>query len=434
MRNTFDLSHYSFMSGRIGLLKTLSVIPVIGGDSLSVNLNSILRLSPLRRTLMMNAIVDYFAFYIPHRHIYGDNWTQMIEEGVDSAVVLSTIVPPYGLFYLGNQYRQGHGAIPMWQPAGYNRIWNRYFRFLTLTPEVPDNYVGDGVPVGQTTANSPISGSLTQRIHGFPCARIKMPWSTGVVSSLVDADKEVPAATDLNIVDLAQVKKAYKTKLERDWFAHRYNDVMKNTFGSGVNIDADERPELIMRKRVQIGARDVDGTGDANLGTYSAKAITNHQFGFRRKFFPEGGAVWMMALVRFPTVALTEMCPLNELPQTYPYIAGDADLASVEEPLITNMDEWLSDGTNVPVGTIPFGQFYRFQQNVVDRQYDELTGFPFLDQAELNTHVKAIYMNEEDYTSTFQTTQIGQWQCQSAVQVQAHRKYPSAKRSLYAGV
>ncbi len=148
---------------------------------------------------------------------------------------------------------------------------------------------------------------------------------------------------------------------------------------------------------------------------------------------PEHGAVFLMALVRFPTIAYREQTTLNQLAQTYPFLAGEADLASVEEPQVTNMKDWLADSASLPIGTIPFGQWWRFQNNVVDRQYEEVTGFPFLNTAEVNTHVKAIYMGEDDYTSTFQPTQLGQWQCQSAIQVEAHRNFPTAKRSIYAG-
>src|SRR5947208_9336842 len=33
-----------------------------------------LRLSPLRRGLAIDSTVDIFTFYVPHRHVYGEQW------------------------------------------------------------------------------------------------------------------------------------------------------------------------------------------------------------------------------------------------------------------------------------------------------------------------------------------------------------------------
>ena len=45
-RSPINLNHYSFTTGRFGMLQTLSVIPVIAGDSLTVNMNNVLLTCP----------------------------------------------------------------------------------------------------------------------------------------------------------------------------------------------------------------------------------------------------------------------------------------------------------------------------------------------------------------------------------------------------
>ena len=82
-RCSYDLSHFSFLTGRIGRLQTLSVMPVVAGDSFELMLEGVFRLSPLRRQLVMDCRVDLMAFYIPHRHIYGDDWVNFIRQGVE---------------------------------------------------------------------------------------------------------------------------------------------------------------------------------------------------------------------------------------------------------------------------------------------------------------------------------------------------------------
>ena len=64
------LSHFCFQAGKIGRLQTLSVIPTLPGDSISISVNGNTRLAGLRRSLITDAAMDLFAFYVPHRHVY----------------------------------------------------------------------------------------------------------------------------------------------------------------------------------------------------------------------------------------------------------------------------------------------------------------------------------------------------------------------------
>nr|UXQ88164.1 MAG: major capsid protein [Microvirus sp.] len=433
-RTPIDLGFYSDMTGRVGSLQTLGVIPVVGGDSVTINANHIFRLSPLRRTLLHDGQVDLFAFYVPHRHIYGTDWTDMIKEGTDSAIILPDTAVGNGSFYTSQMLPSGSADVAKWLFADYNRIWNRYFRFLKLTPEVPDDYNGTGYPTGHTSANSPIDGTQVVRDNGFPCARLKRPWTTGITSDIVAADHEVASATVLDLLDLYKQKQTYKTQLTRDWFSIRYNDLMGSVFGSGVNTDADERPTLLMRKKYSLSGRDVDGTDDATIGTHVSKSLNRFPFQINRKFCPEHGAIFLMALVRFPTIAEEEMIPQLRTTQDYLNQSADYNLAQAQEPGITNLDTWLvNNATNPNLGTIPFGQEWRTQPNIVHKKYADLTGFQFLKSTELNSHRKAVYYDPNNYDSVFSSEQLGHWQSQSTIQVTAHRHYPTAMDSIMAG-
>src|SRR5688572_32100886 len=61
-----------FLAGQIGRLITISTTPVIAGDSFEMDAVGALRLSPLRRGLAIDSTVDIFTFYVPHRHVYGE--------------------------------------------------------------------------------------------------------------------------------------------------------------------------------------------------------------------------------------------------------------------------------------------------------------------------------------------------------------------------
>src|SRR5438552_6278822 len=70
-RMPHDLSHLGFLAGQIGRLITISTSPVIAGDSFEMDAVGALRLSPLRRGLAIDSTVHIFTFYVPHRHVYG---------------------------------------------------------------------------------------------------------------------------------------------------------------------------------------------------------------------------------------------------------------------------------------------------------------------------------------------------------------------------
>ncbi len=445
MRNIFDLSHYSFMAGKIGHLQTLSVTPVIAGDSLSINLHSLIRLSPLRRQLSVDAQVDLFAFYCPHKLVYGDDWITMIKEGVDSTVTLGSDTVaggPIGINFLGTQKIQTT-THPLWALRGYNRIWDRYFRYLKMTPEVGDWLCFDTTrPATHTAANSPISDANDVANYGYPCARLKTPWTTGNITTVDDDDHIFDApvvATDakVDLLDLELVRQRYKTEQERDWFMTRYTDILAKTWGSGVAPDSasDERPHLLARKTFSLAGFDIDGTDDATLGVSSGKSLTNTALKINRKFMPEHGTVWCLGLIRFPAIGYTEATALAEnAAPTYTQIMGDYDISKVQPPVDILASKYHSNGGAVAIGTMPFGQEYRWHENHVHANYVTVDGFPFINDADLAAgHVKHVYHSLGEYDNTFQTQQLGHYTIQSAVNIEAHRKFPTARESIMAG-
>src|SRR4051794_41895873 len=41
-------------------------------------------MSPLRRGLAIDSTVDIFTFYVPHRHVYGEQWIKFMKDGVNA--------------------------------------------------------------------------------------------------------------------------------------------------------------------------------------------------------------------------------------------------------------------------------------------------------------------------------------------------------------
>src|SRR5438105_165109 len=78
-----DLSHLGFLAGQIGRLITISTTPVIAGDSFELDAVGAHRLSPFLRGLDIATTVDIFTFYVPPRHVYGEQWIKFMKDGVN---------------------------------------------------------------------------------------------------------------------------------------------------------------------------------------------------------------------------------------------------------------------------------------------------------------------------------------------------------------
>src|SRR5207253_8585397 len=81
-RHTRSVS--AFLLNPLPIFITISTTPVIAGDSFEMDAVGALRLSPLRRGLAIDSTVDIFTFYVPHRHVYGEQWIKFMKDGFNA--------------------------------------------------------------------------------------------------------------------------------------------------------------------------------------------------------------------------------------------------------------------------------------------------------------------------------------------------------------
>lgn len=447
-RNTIPVNHNIKTVGQIGRLQTLSVYPVIGGDSFELDYSMLWRLAPLRNALSLPPVVDVAAYYIPHRHVYdndaSENWINFMKDGQDESVTLDTITTPatQHLNCLG-EYMPNNTTYPAWRIVPYHMIWNRFYRHPKLTTVlIPETYkVGEaGYPTGHSAANSPLNGGEDQAKFGYMCARLKKSWSTGIVSGLTAADKtiNIPVAgtADLDILDIEKTKARYSTEVEREYFSVRYNDLMAEEYGSGsLNIDADQRPEMLTRHTFVIDGYDIDGTGDANVGDYSGKGYANGNFRIPRYFCKEHGSIWVVAVVRFPTAGLKEINPLSKKSQpTFDEISGNYELAMTKEPEAYQVQDFFAGTDATSIGTLPWGEWYRMQPDNIHNIYQNLQGYPYIKQGTITSHTKAVYGIPGEYDDVFQSLQEEHWQVQAFCNVNKYSRFPLRRDSIFAGL
>src|SRR5207248_11623780 len=96
-RMPHDLSHLGFLAGQIGRLITISTTPVIAGDSFEIDAVGALRLSPLCRGLAIDSTVYLFTFFVPHRHVYCEDYTVSGMVAVDASVSYTITATTYSV-------------------------------------------------------------------------------------------------------------------------------------------------------------------------------------------------------------------------------------------------------------------------------------------------------------------------------------------------
>src|SRR5260370_1364620 len=134
-RMPHDLSHLGFLAGQIGRLITISTTPVIAGDSFEMDAVGALRLSPLRRGLAIDSTVDIFTFYVPLRHVYGEQWIKFMKDGVNATPLPTVNTTGYiaNTALLG-RIKPGPNNIANALFQDYLHIYNHYCK----APWMPD--------------------------------------------------------------------------------------------------------------------------------------------------------------------------------------------------------------------------------------------------------------------------------------------------------
>lgn len=461
-RHPYSMPSYAFVPMRIGQLMCLQQCPVLAADSVSLDLGFIIRMSPLRRQLTLDAKLSVCAFWIPDRH-FGtpgkdangndlNEYVNFLRQGVDEDITLPTINftdqgnPPLG--YLGYP-AQSNTVFAKPYYSGINRIWNRYFR-------KPSDRIGKGSIEGQPPGYGEWPDNLHIRQHftgilttqnlekyGPPITWKPNHLTAGMDTSLEAADYEVDIMNGkLDIRELNKQMARYGSEQGREYFVasdDRYKDILNFIAGSGngVNIDADERPELIMHEEYSVGGHDVEGTGDTSLGDITGRGIFQGAFSMPKKFFREPGTIYVMAYLRYPQLVRLENHYLQANPQpSYKEKVGDPRIISEEPPTEYNLRDYsyFDIGSNPSLGEHPYGQHLRCMPTAnIHIDYGILQGFPFLELTQLGNYKLLHYINSAAYDSVFDTTQLQHANINAKLGWHIDRLVPPGTSSIFAG-
>src|SRR5699024_3727568 len=133
------------------------------GDSFEMDAVGALRLSPLRRGLAIDSTVDIFTFYVPHRHVYGEQWIKFMKDGVNATPLptLNTTDYIYQSAFIGT-INSDSNKIAIYVFQRYLNSYNNYLK----APWIPDH----------TDANPNELNQHDSR-YGFRCCHLKYIWT-----------------------------------------------------------------------------------------------------------------------------------------------------------------------------------------------------------------------------------------------------------------
>src|SRR6266498_2931005 len=371
-RMPHDLSHLGFLAGQIGRLITISTTPVIAGDSFVMDAVGALRLAPLRRGLAIDSTVDIFTFYVPHRHVYGEQWIKFMKDGVNATplpTVNTTGYIDHAAFLV--TINPDTNKIPEHLFQGYLNIYNNDFP----APWMPD----------RTEAN-PNERNQDDARYGFRCSHLKNIWTAPLPPETELSRQMTTSTTSIDIMGLQAAYANLHTDQERDYFMQRYHDVI-SSFGGKTSYDADNRPLLVMRSNLWASGYDVDGTNQTSLGQYSGRVQQTYKHSVPRFFVPAHGTMFTLALVRFPPTATKEF-------------------------------------------KIADGQWYRYAPSYVSPAYHLLEGFPFIQEPPSGDLQERVLIRHHDYDQCFQSVQLLQWNSQVKFNVTVYRNLPTTRDSI----
>src|SRR5438552_1350248 len=257
----YDLSYLGFLACQICRLITISTTPVIVGYSYEIDAVSALRLSPLRRGLAIDSTVDIFTFYVPHRHVYGEQWIKFMKDGVNASRLPTVNTTGYiDHTVVRGTINPDTNKIPKHLFQGYLNIYNNYFK----APWMPDRTEANPNELNQDDAR-----------YGFRCCHLKNIWTAPLPPETELSRQMTTSTTSIDIMGLQAAYANLHTDQERDYFMQRYHDVI-SSFGGKTSYDADNRPLLVMRSNLWASGYDVDGTDQTSLGQRSEERFSRN--------------------------------------------------------------------------------------------------------------------------------------------------------------
>lgn len=367
-RTMYSLHHQVATQGLIGRLVPFMKLEVAPGDTFSGKVGMLIRMAPLKHPLLQDIYVDQYVFYVPHRLVW-DGWEDFIAAGPNDDTAVEQ--PPSGqVIHYPLWLTQNSGdavAYNMLPIRAYNLIFNEYFRDQDTQDPIAADFV------------APASGDqclgVAPKRHYWNELRPEIATGADARALVLGDGTAVPL--HVKAEDILRALAEQKLQMRRATYGTRYVDILKS-FGVSVNYQMLQRPELVASGHSVINVTDVvstaKGTDGDELGTTSGYGVSGNRITIRRKSFPEHGTLIGVAVLRFPFVDRAMVDYMDKWRTYASYYDPGLELLP---PVAIKTDDIIGPkvaNPNVPVGYIPWGEWYRKATNRVHYNLSDWTG------------------------------------------------------------
>lgn len=407
-RELCDLSHRVLQASDIGRLHGLMRVPVLAGDSFNLSSSILIRLAQLRRPLAIDVKYDVFAFYVPYRFCYGDDWITYVESGGKEAITFPTVG---GAGMRMHALLSGKATYPKHIWHDYASIWNHWFRDPAWAEEDVDT-----PPSAQN-----------KRFAGLRVAHLKT-WGSaaGGLGDNADAEFDIDVSgASINLYDVQQGSSRLKTDSFRKYVSSRYTEIMESMSGSRQDPNIDKRPELVFQESSWLSGYDVNGTAGAELGASVGKAVGSVDLRIPRRFFPEHGTLYVLGVARIPPVWESSIQYLDDMNRPWEDMMPTGAMQQPPKEL-TLGDLWDGAGSG-SLGHVPHFQWYREHPSFVNYDiYSSQAGWPYLSKPTTALDAK----EAQSMADIFQSTPIREINVSCIHKIEAYRPLPDALDSI----
>ncbi len=441
-RFEYDLGNASFVVGKMGCLSILNVIPVIPGDSISIDAIGVVKLTPFRRQIVIDSKWTIATFFVPHtlscsnlsfrEDFFNDTTWQnaninayymWVVQGMQQANSLPNATVTTHFF----PWVKKGDIVPRQYINTYYWIYNSFFRHVAIPTARPEDVI------------NPTDG---QSMYGLNCVRMPTFITAGVPNFNFDSMKSVKVTADstgddstYSLTDEAQVRAEYKNRLDDQFKSYYFADRLRSRFGVDKKGFPELMPRMLGKTSTWLSGHDIHGTADGNLGVVQGNVATTFTHRIPTAYFSEHGTIMTVAVPRFPYIHLDERNLIvgANTDTHYALGSGDPEISGNTPPRNYLMSEMFQGGSsNYSAGMRPALDSFRFNPNIVHKRFADLEGYPFQDA--IPTDMKqTVHSLAEEYDSMFQSEAQGHWNCSTKFNVSAKRVIPPGERSIYAG-
>lgn len=428
-RTQYNLTHQVSTVGNIGNLVPFMIQEVAPGDTWSGKTGMLIRFAPLKRAALQDFYVDTFYFYVPHRMVWAD-WESFLIQGPMDDPDFSPPVAnvPFGdnsyqsLFWMPHTTEgKGYNGLRL---HAYNLVWNEFFR------DPGEGIANPTDPPGQTGRRTYYKKDFWTTLQSWP----------GYAESDKYVDTTAGDGSQVSAMEILRAVAQQKIAMKRATYGTKYVDVLRS-YGINVNYQMLQRPELVGVGRGVMNVTDVVATGygqspGESIGQLSGHGISGHRAVVKRKSFPEHGTLFGMLVVR-PRFAEPRGVDWFDSPRTYKdyYDPGLVPMPSVE---VKKKDAAVAINDAVEeqiLGYKPWGDWYRSTGNKVHGDLDESWfGRPTLDEDGTFNLFTIKRCEASDYNDLFQDVTYSQFQVVALNQFRALRLLPRNNMSAFTGV